>query len=236
MELSNARFKDYENFKDVFKKDVEPILDRINNAYMGNPINPSQVGAVVPEQVLSQVEVNNVPYRRNGVINSPSYQETSNRRNRNGEQIDCEVLFLTDSNLHKMNVDIMNHGTDAQKIFCLQFKDIEYIIENATTKRKPSKIYTQCGTNDFENVNIDEMKGRMNNIITAISSNILSEDGEIIISSILPRADHMDKVKRFNDFLITIPRSNRLVNVMRNYNITEQATGNIWDSKVFVYS
>ena len=101
VELSNARFKDYENFKDVFKKDVEPILDRINNAYMGNPINPSQVGAVVPEQVLSQVEVNNVPYRRNGVINSPSYQETSNRRNRNGEQIDCEVLFLTDSNLHK---------------------------------------------------------------------------------------------------------------------------------------
>ena len=114
----------------------------------------------------------------------------------------------------------MNHGTDAQNIFCPQFKDIEYITENATTKRIPSKIYIQCGTNDFENVNIDEMKGRINNIITAIGSNILNEDGEIIISSILPRADHMDKVKRFNDFLITIPRPNRLVNVMRNYNIT----------------
>ena len=98
-------------------------------------------------------------------------------------------MFLTDSNLHKMNVDMMNHVTVAPKIFCPQIRDIEYIIENNAIKRKPSQIYIQCGTNDVgrPSYNVDETSMRIDNIISALIDQVLDEEGEIIISSSLPR-------------------------------------------------
>ena len=78
----------------------------------------------------------------NRAIHSTSFQEKSNQNKATFKQtIDCVVVFLTDSNLHKINVDIMNHGKVAQKIFCPQIRDIEYIIENNAIKRKPLQIY-----------------------------------------------------------------------------------------------
>ena len=112
----------------------------------------------------------------------------------------------------------------AQMIFCPQLRDIEYIIENNTIKRKPSQIYVQCGTNDIERsiYNMEEMSTRINNLTSALIDRVLDEDGEIIISSLLPRTDNMDKVKRMNDFLVKITRYNRIVKFMRNNNITER--------------
>ena len=53
-------------------------------------------------------------------------------------------------------------------------------------------------TNNKIGLALDEMNVRMNYIINTISSNILKEDGEVIISLILPRTDHMENVKRLN--------------------------------------
>ena len=61
-----------------------------------------------------------------------------------------------------------------------------------------------------------------NNIISELIDRVLDEDGEIIISSLLPRTDNMEKVKGMNNFLIKIPRCNRVVKFMGNNNIVER--------------
>ena len=157
-------------------------------------------------------------------LRSPGFQEKSSTNNNVKQTIDCEVLFLTDSNLHKMNVDIMNHGTVAQKIFCPQIRDIEYILRNNVCKRKPPKIYVQCGTNDIEAADFDMgvMNERISNMINALSETLLDDEGEIIIASLLPRSDNMDKVKLLNEFLIKITRKIRSAKFMANNNITDR--------------
>ena len=67
-----------------------------------------------------------------------------------------------------------------------------------------------------------EISTRIDNIISALIDRVLDVDGEIIISSLLPRTANMDKVKRMNDFLAKIPRCNRIVKFMGSNNITER--------------
>ena len=206
LDLANARYSYFTTFKEEFNKNVTPTLERINNAYMKDNSVSSNISQVsLNREYLTNTDVENSLDDQNSVVNnhlhngsnlrSPSFQEYSRRNNNNNNSkqiIDCEVLFLTDSNLHKMNADIMNHGTVAQKLFCPQIRDIEYIIRNSVCKRKPSKIYIQCGTNDIEtgDFNMNYMSNRINNMIDELNNTLLGDDGEIIISSILPRTDN----------------------------------------------
>ena len=74
------------------------------------------------------------------------------------QTIECDVLFLTDSNLHKMKPEIMDHGLISQKIFCPTFKDIEHVISHINVKQTPSIVYIQR-TTDIEKVNFNLESG-----------------------------------------------------------------------------
>ena len=128
--LANSHFNDFVIFNKEFDDNIAPILNRINNDHMAETDN---------------AHIGNIPNK------SPGYQEKLSRQNNTPTQvIDCEVLFITDTNLHRMKPEIMNNGTKAQKIFCPTIGDIEYIINNNAVKKKPNIIYIQCGTNDIE--------------------------------------------------------------------------------------
>ena len=90
-------------------------------------------------------------------------------------------------------------------------------------KTKPSKIYIQCGTNDIEkrDFKMEDTSTRIQNIINGLRNNILAEDGEIIIASLLPRTDYMNEVKLMNDFISKLSHNrNNVIKYMDNYNIT----------------
>ena len=137
--LSKGQFKDYVRFKAEFNKNVIPTLDRINNNYMGNKIVQTNYIKETSDNTHvfggnSQQETN--PGVGEGLINENDTHSTGFRGNTTESQheINCDVLFLTDSNLHKMNADIMNHGTDAQNIFCPLLIDFELIYSKETFK------------------------------------------------------------------------------------------------------
>ena len=74
------------------------------------------------------------------------------------QTIECDVLFLTDSNLHKMKPEIMDHGLISQKIFRPTFKDIEHVISQSNIKQTPSIVCIQR-TTDIEKVNFNLESG-----------------------------------------------------------------------------
>ena len=136
--------------------------------------------------------------------------------------IDCKVLFITDSNLHRMKPEIMNNGTKVQKIFCPTIGDIEYIVNNNVVKKKPNIIYIQCGTNDIEGSDFetDTIDTRFKEIVKKMK--YIIDDGEIVISSILPRTDHKDRVISMNNFLRKLPEFVNGVKFMSNTNINDR--------------
>ena len=165
-----------------------------------------------------QNENNRIRY----VDGSPGYQQKLvNKSNVTSEVIDCEVLFLTDSNLHRMNANIMNHGTKATKLFCPMWKDIEYVTSNSEIKRKPKQIYIQTLTNDIEreDFEVGDMCTRIKNVLTNLKDVIDEEEGEVIISSLCPRSDEMDKVEAMNKALKCLVRNFPYVKFMEQRNI-----------------
>ena len=113
---TKEHFNDFVGFKKEFNENVAPMLNKSNNNYMKGNHDDS------------------VPYG-NG-------QQNASRSKTHATQfIDCEVLFLTDSNLHRMKPEIMNNGTTSQKIFCPTVQDIENVMNNAVIKTKPRQIY-----------------------------------------------------------------------------------------------
>ena len=117
-------------------------------------------------------------------------QNASRSKTQTTQFIDCEVLFFTYSNLHRMKLEIMNNGTTSQKIFCPTVQDIENVMSNAVIKTKARQIYIQCGTNDLEEPGFDK-DNMIEGLITKIKSNF--DEPEIVISSILPRKNFQSR-------------------------------------------
>ena len=156
------------------------------------------------------------------VDNSPSFQRTrmNNNQPSSPDVINCEVLFLTDSNLHKMKEDIMNHGTKATKFFCPLWKDVEYIVNECEVARKPKQIYIQTCTNDIDRseFNVNDMSNRITEVLGSLKD-IIDEEGEVYISSIFPRADKMDLVDEMNKALKLVVKNFSYVKFVEHKNI-----------------
>ena len=89
-------------------------LGDVNNGKLGDyrdksPPVQNDIRNTFPRNINSVQQENEINIRRSQT--SPSMQELGNRNNNTICTIDCDVLFLTDSNLHKMKPEIMNHGS-----------------------------------------------------------------------------------------------------------------------------
>ena len=97
------------------------------------------------------------------------------------------------------------------------------MLRKSTVHTRPRIVYIQCGTNDLERTDyrVENLINRLKNIINLLSSNVLRDGGEIVISSILPRSDNIEKVNVLNNSLTTLARSNSLfLRIMNNSNIS----------------
>ena len=136
----------------------------------------------------------------NNRIYSSSLQQGNNN---NSLVIDSEVLFIHDSNLHRMKPEIMNNGTRAEKIFCPTIRNnLDLLFDNVTVKMSPKQVFIQVGTNDLHHadVDIDDLLARMKNLCLKIRTKL--NNPEIVVSSIFPRRDHMDRVELLNNALM----------------------------------
>ena len=129
------------------------------------------------------------------------------------------MLFITDSNLHRMRTEIMNHGTSVEKIFCPTFRDIDYVVENSHVKKKPSKIYVQVGTNDIETNKFseEEMKKRLLACLNKLKS--INPEADIFLSTILPRVDFKNNVAAMNTIINKLSRSIPGIILVDHHNI-----------------
>ena len=115
----------------------------------------------------------------------------------------------------------MNHGTTAKKIFCPVWSDVELVANTFKVKRKLKKIYIQTITNDIDRdeFNIDDICSRVTEVLENLKNVIDEEDGEIYVSSLLPRADKMDIVENMNKALRYTVRSFSFVKFIEQSNI-----------------
>ena len=116
--------------------------------------------------------------------------------------IDCDALFLTDSNLYKMDCSIMNYGSVCQQVKCPLIKDVLSVIQDGTFEKQVSWVYIQCGTNDLEHEEVDSVTYKLSDVIDKVKQKF--DNAKIVISSLLPRRDLQNEVARVNEYLYTL--------------------------------
>ena len=88
--------------------------------------------------MLNKINNNYMKGNHDESVPSGNGQQNASRSKTQATQfIDCEVLFPTDCNLHRMKPEIMNNGTTSQKIFCPTVQAIENVMNNDVIKTKP---------------------------------------------------------------------------------------------------
>ena len=114
-----------------------------------------------------------------------------------------DYIFITDSNLTKMDPSIINHGSNCSKFFCPTLSHIGDLFTNITIIKQPKVIFIHCGTNDIEldGFTQDKFEDMYVNLLDKIR--ICCPTSKIIISSLLPREEVFFKqvVSNINDFL-----------------------------------
>ena len=117
-----------------------------------------------------------------------------------------EYVFITDSNLAKVNTSIMNHGSSCAKYFCPTLPHIEDLLNNVLISKEPNVIFIHCGTNHLGNSNFCEetLQNQFSDILEKIKTTC--PNAKIIISSILPRQEHhlQNYIQSINDFYVDV--------------------------------
>ena len=218
LELSNQQHTEFLEFKNECTTKLSALSMIEADKHPGSYIC-SQNYVPVSEENCSRSNDETVS---RDVDNSPSFHRirTNNNQLSSPDVIDCEVLFLTDSNLHKMKEDIMNHGTKATKFFCPLWKDVEYIVNECGVARKPKQIYIQTCTNDIDRseFHVNDVSNRITEVLVSLKD-LIDEEGEIYVSSIFPRTDKMDQVDAMNKALKLVVKNFSYVKFVEHKNI-----------------
>ena len=216
LQLANNQYSEFLEFKDAISAQVETL--GANDPFsQRNSFIPTMPLSIPIHGVTDNIVHSEFHFVGDESIVTPGYQQSCV----NNENIDCEVLFLTDSNLHKMREDIMNHGTQALKLFCPVWKDVEFVVNTTEVKQRPKKIYIQSLTNDIDHAEfkVEEMCSRVREVLENLEAVIDEEVGEVYVSSILPRADKMNIVDELNKELRGIVKQFPYVKFVEQRNI-----------------
>ena len=120
--------------------------------------------------------------------------------------IDCDVLFIHDSNLYKLNEKIMQRNTQCQKILAYTVPQAIEIIQRATFKSIPRKILIHVGSNDVEYSRAMGIIHKYEELVSIFRTRC--DGAEVYIDSILPRRDTMHVVNSLNELLVTFTALN----------------------------
>ena len=101
--------------------------------------------------------------------------------------IDCDVLFIGDSNLKMMKEEIMDKGSKCQKIICFTINEVSSLLEDINIVQSPKNIFIHVGTNDLERKSDEEVISQLTGSINQLRT--LFNSATIYVSSILPRKD-----------------------------------------------
>ena len=202
----------------MIKKNRDDMFNYINSI-----VDKSQEGQSNDKRSKHTKEIRNMNLKNN-LETLASYDSTGIENMVHDEQkdspikIDCDVLFLTDSNLYRMDCSI-NYGTNCQKFKCPLIKDVLNIIENGTCDKNVDCVYIQCGTNDLDHEDVESISYRLSDIADKAKQKF--KDAKIVISSILPRKDKKNEVDRLNKYLSDLCDVTKRVKFMENLMITE---------------
>lgn len=197
---ANIQHKQFINFKKEFEAQVMPTLNRINNGHMKNGNSTEPISSTLDQKRTV----------RPGTPN----EEASDI------MIDCDVLFLGDSNLNHLKTDIMDYGTKCEKIICVHLSDVYNVIDKGNIKRDMKSVYMQCGTNNLDHDNTEKVKSDMENVINRLKAKF--PNSNIVVSSLLPRMDRKPEILQINEFLHDLCDSTRRLTFMDNRMITEE--------------
>ena len=133
--------------------------------------------------------------------NKADQDNTKQTEEQTRSEINGEYLFLVDSNLAKINPDIMNRGSKCQRFYCPTFNHVAEFLRNVNISSHPETIFFHCGTNCLDNRNEDKFQDDFLEIIGKLKETF--PGAKIIISSLLPRTEVNMKVfiSNSNDFL-----------------------------------
>ena len=82
----------------------------------------------------------------------------------------CDVLLIGDSNIRKLQPDIMDNVSKCEKIECFKIRDLSNIIDTLKLQRPPTKVYIQAGTNDLERESCEAIMNELEKSIHKIES------------------------------------------------------------------
>ena len=138
-----------------------------------------------------------------------------------GINVDSEYLFITDSNLKRINPDIMNHGTKCAKVYCPTFQHVKDYLDKVNVISSPKVIFFHCGTNCLDEWfrDVKMFEDEFVKILTNVKTVFIAS--KIVVSSILPRGEaHVNRIiPRINDFLQGCCASSNDFSFMNNVNI-----------------
>ena len=242
--LQHTRFID---FKKEYERQVLPILNRINDNYMSSstPHLQSHCNLVPQPEHTSKPDDNRILNSLNGdrlkdntrkqtdtISGTSSSIETGKNSSNIGDVhsnslgvsqdskvvINCDVLFLGDSNLKPMKPDIMDHRNKCQLIYCPLLKDVEQVVKNAEIKHNVKYVYLQVGTNDLDHDKVETVSFSMSKIIDMLKAKFKCV---VVISSILPRKDRKNEVATLNEYLLDLCDGTKKLSFMSNQEINE---------------
>lgn len=191
---------------------VKSLINGTSNEKINNFDEPTRTQVAGEVNTIKQ-NLENIAEYHTGEIFSKNHDQTSLIR------IDCDVLFLVDSNLYRMDCAIMNHGTKCQKYHCPLIKDVLKVIENGEDTNGVKQVFIQCGTNDLDNQEVDSTTFRLSDVIDKAKQKF--KGAKIVISSILPRKDKRNEVVMVNDYLLNLCDITKQVKLMENLEINE---------------
>ena len=200
LNCSNA-FKTITNELDILSSQIEEMKVKINNS------TPSS-------DLVNPIYHNEIP--------NNNTTTTKTNINYSNTIIDTDFLFVTDSNLAKINTSIINNGSKCDRFFCPTFEHIGELFQNATIINEPKVIFIHCGTNDLENTEFNENTFEDTFIKQLVKIRACCPSSEIIISSLLPRKEikFKDTITTINDFLRGCCAAEPKLKFMFNNNIT----------------
>ena len=132
-----------------------------------------------------------------------------------------DVLLFVDSNLKTLVANRINKAETCAKFYCPTLNHIDKLLDNASVRKGPKKIFVHCGTNHLHRntTNFSLIEDQYISLLLKLTDKF--PNAVITISSLLPRYDsRMYKiVQHVNDFLDGVCCSVSKFIFMRNSNI-----------------
>ena len=181
---AEERYGEYLKFIEEYKKDVTPTLERINNEYMDG-----SRGERLSSRLFDLPAYKPLVENANADVDLTASNISSSNISNNKCDIDCEVLFIGDSNLKPLKPEIMNNGTICQKVICYTLDGVIEFINSANIIVGPKKVYFQVGTNDLDddNLEMDIFLCKFERVLQLLKSKL--GNIVVVVSSFLPRKD-----------------------------------------------